>query len=177
MTDPELHIDIDHSAYYRWMPVTEGDLTYVTAADGEVNVYLTADLGPDDTTVPRPLAERQIVVESTFPGFKLRRVTVEEPTTSQTTVHLPSLSQVNADRIEAGLARRSHAANLCRLLEDAGWAKQFPVESVTAIRCDDKKWAKWLNDHFLGSDSDEADYVVAASTAEGGVAVVEESPS
>lgn len=174
-TDPELHIDIDHSAYYRWMPTPEADLTWVTDDVGEVTVFLTADLGPEDTTVPRPPAEPQMVVDSTFPGFKLRRVTVEEPATSQTTVHLPSLSRINEDRKAAGVSRRSNAANLTRLLEDAGWSKQFPVESITAIRCDDKKWAKWLNDHFLAA-GDEDEYEVAASTAENedGPAVDEE---
>lgn len=150
--DPELHIEVDHSAYYRWVPIAVAD------------VY--DDRGGDLDNIAEGQVRWTQTQESTFPGFRLQQITVNEPTTSQTTVHLPSLSKINDDRAAAGLSRRTHSSNLIRLLEDAGWARQFPVDTITAIRCDDPKWDGWLNSHFLAV-ADEVDTYEAANITTG----------
>lgn len=121
--DPELQIVVEHSAYYRWLPA------------------------PADS-----VQEGDVVTDSTFPGYVMKRVTVPEPTTSVTSVHLPSLAKINDDREAAGLGRRAHKSNLIRHLEDGPWYKHFPEGTITAISASDPQWEKWLQDHFLGTD-------------------------
>lgn len=153
-TDPELRIEVDHSAYYRFVPVPDADV-HTIIEDGGERQELISEPG-----VP------QVVVDATWPGFKMRRITVDEPTTTVTVVHLPSLSAINDGRKTAGLGRRSHKANLTRHLEDGAWYKHFPEGTIIAVRCDDPQWDQWLNEHFLGSD-DEDDYQPISTRTEG----------
>jgi hypothetical protein len=125
--DPELHFEIDHSAYYRRVPIKEEDVT-------------------DEMR-----AEEGLITDSTWKGFKLIRETVFEPTTSQVTVHLPSVQAWNDDRDAAGLARRPHHVNLAIHLTDGPFPRQFPVGSITDVRCpDDPEWEARMREHLLG---------------------------
>lgn len=112
-------IEIDHSAYYRWLPVKDEDIE-----DG------------------------MVLIEATWPGFHLYRTVVEEETTTTTGVNVPSLRSENDDREAAGLSRRSDVSNLIRHLEDGPWPKHFPMESITAVRCSDPTIETALIAHF-----------------------------
>lgn len=130
----DLVIEIDHSAYYRWLPIADGDITW--SEDG--NATRTSDGSP------------LTVIDATWPGFKMYRSIINEPTTSTTRVDRASLAQINDDREAAGLARRDEAANLIRHLEDGPWPKHFPMESITAVRCDqDPAVAARLSSYFV----------------------------
>ena len=130
--DDELVITAHHSSFYRWLPISEEDARAL--ADSEVDM-------PDQLKTK--------LVEATFPGFKLRRTTVEEPTISTTNVHLPSLRSMNDDREAAGVARRPHHANLAQHLADGPWPRHFPLSSLTDIECDDPTWQDQLRGHFF----------------------------
>lgn len=120
-TDDELTITIDTSAYYRWLPVKEDEV-----------------------------AEGDVVVDSTYPGFKMRRTIITEPDHLTTTVHLPSLRGINDDREVAGLARKPHYANLIQHLEDGPWYKMFPPGSIVGIHVDgDDEMHGKVAEHFL----------------------------
>lgn len=123
------YIEIDHSSYYRWMPVKVKDLNY--NEDGEIT---------------------DLVIDATWPGFVLRRTVVPEATTTTTSVDVKSLSETNIERAAAGLGPRSNITNLVNHLSDGPWPKHFPLESITAIRCDNAKVEARLNAHFLEVD-------------------------
>lgn len=127
---PTLRIEIDHTQYYQWVPVADADVT-------------------DDMTT----------IESTYPGFKMRRatITLDAPTTSVTDVDLLGVAQWNDDREAAGLDRRPHRVNLIQHFVDGPWSRQFPLGSITAIRADDDKWQQWLSDYFIAGD--DANYL------------------
>lgn len=114
-----LNIEIDHSQYYRWVPVPEAE----------------ADVA---TTVP-----------STFPGMRMQRITVDEPTMSTCSVYLPDLVRWNDDRTAAGLSKRPHQLNLIQHLSDGPWPRQFPLDSITDIRADIPNWAAQLKAAFV----------------------------
>ena len=135
--DEEITLTVEHSAYYRWMPVTDEDAAKLAESE--------ADL---------PESKRTKLVVSTFPGHKLKQVLVNEPTATTTNVHLPSLRQMNGDREAAGLSRRPHHANLAQHLVDGPWPRHFPLDSITDIHCDDPKWEAWLRGHVFEEDED-----------------------
>lgn len=126
--DEQWVVEVDHTAYYRWLPVPERDVK----AEEE---------------------ERGLVLDATWPGYKMRRTTITEAVTTTTTVHVPQLRKVNADRKEAGLGPRSLHANLTKHLEDGPWPKHFPLESITEIRCSNKDMAAKLTSYFVGGDA------------------------
>lgn len=118
--DEVWQIEVDHGQYYRWLPIREQDVT-----------------------------EGMVTIEATWPGFKMYRETINEPTTSTTAVNVPSLKEINVDREAAGLARKTHAQNLLRHLEDGPWPKHFPLESITAVRCSNPDIQAKLTSHFV----------------------------
>lgn len=113
-------IEVDHSSSYRWVPVKNEDVV-----------------------------EGDIVIDSTWEGFKKKRVLVNEPTTSTTGVYVPNLHAENADRISAGGSAKSLSALLSRHLEDGPWPKHFPLDSITAIRCSEPSIEAKLRSYFL----------------------------
>lgn len=113
----ELRIEIDHSAFYQWVPVREAEAV-------------------------------ETDIDGTIPGFKMRKVVVNVPTTTTTDVDLDGVAGWNADRVSAGLSTRPDRINLIQHLVDGPWEKHFPLSSITAIRASDPKWEKWLNDYF-----------------------------
>lgn len=118
--DVTWQIEVDHSSYYRWLPVKDEE---VEAGD--------------------------VVIDATWPGFKMRKTLIDEPTTSTTGVHVPSLASENTDRVAVGLGSKPLSALLTRHLEDGAWPKHFPMDSITAIRCNDKSIEAKLNSYFL----------------------------
>jgi hypothetical protein len=134
-----LNIEIDHSQYYRWVPIAEADV-YDDSAEG-------ADPAPDGQT------PRSKTVDSSFPGFRMARIVVDEPTTSTCQVNVPGVQQWNDDRAVAGLSRRTDALNLIQHLSDGPWPKQFPLDSITAIRADNPTWESQLASAFVSSAS------------------------
>lgn len=126
--DPELHFEIDHSAYYRRVPIKEEDVT------------------------DEMWAEEGLITDSTWKGFKLIRETVFEPTTSQVTVHLPSVRSWNDDREAAGLVRRPHHVNLAIHVTDGPFPRHFPVGSITDVRCNDPEWEARMREHLLAGE-------------------------
>lgn len=123
--DEDWGIEVDHSAYYRWEPIKESDVT-----------------------------EGMVTIDSYWPGFKMQRVRVDEPTTTTTGVHVASLKQINEDRKAAGLAPRSHLSNLIRHLEDGPWPRHFPMDTITAIRCPANPALEGqLRSHFVGGET------------------------
>jgi hypothetical protein len=122
IADEEWIIEVDHDSYYAWQPIAEEDVQ------------------PGD-----------VVIDSYWPGFKMKRIRVDEPTTTRTTVNVPSLQRINDDRTAAGVAPRSHISNLIRHLEDGPWAAHFPVETITAIRSSHTATGESLAAHFVGS--------------------------
>lgn len=113
-------IEVDHSSYYRWIPVKDEEI-----------------------------AEGDLVIPATWPGFHQKRVLVDEPTTSTTGVHIASLASENTDRIAAGGSPKPLSALLTRHLEDGAWPKHFPMQSITAIRCSDPAIEAKLRSYFL----------------------------
>lgn len=113
-------IEVDHSAYYRWLPVKDEDV-----ADG------------------------MVLIEATWPGFHMYRETIDEATTSTTGVNVDALRSENADRKAAGLSARPDVSNLIRHLEDGPFPKHFPMESITGIRCNNPKIEAALKAHFV----------------------------
>lgn len=146
MTDPTpaprewLNIEIDHSSYYRWVPIAEGDVFDDTADEAGVR-----------PAVPEGKTALSVTVGSTFPGFRMQRVIVQESTTSTCNVFLPDLEGWNNDREAAGLTRRPHQLNLVQHLSDGPWPKQFPLDSITAIRADDPTWENQLGSVFVSA--------------------------
>lgn len=118
-------IEIDHDAYYRWVPVKLEDVT-----------------------------DEMLTVDATWPGFKLQRVIIPEATTSTTGVHVESLAKENEDRAAAGLGPKPLHTLLANHLEDGPWPKHFPMESITAIRCSDPKIEAKLQSYFLDEVSE-----------------------
>lgn len=116
-------IEVDHTSYYRWMPVKDEDVQ-----------------------------EGDLVIDSEWPGFKKRRVVVAEPTTSTTGVYVPNLHAENADRAAAGLAAKPLHALLSRHLEDGPWPKHFPLDSIVGIRCSEPAVQAKLRSYFLESE-------------------------
>lgn len=141
--DPTIRITIEHSSYYQRIPVPEANVFDDTVEDA----------GP----VPEDKIALSRTTEATFPGYRMYNAVIQspEPVVTVTDVDLLSLARINDDRIAAGLAKKRHHQNLTRLLEDAAWVEHFPLDSIVAIRCDDPKWEKWLNDHFLGDGDDD----------------------
>jgi hypothetical protein len=123
--EPMVAITVHHSAYYDWQPRLESDVQ-----DGDV------------------------VVDAPYPGFKMVRVLKEEPNTTVTSVHIPSLDRIDNHRVEAGVGKRGRRANLIRHLEDGAWYKHFPEGSITDITATDPKFEKWLREHFLSEEGD-----------------------
>lgn len=119
-SDEVWQIEVDHSSYYRWVPVADAD---VVVGD--------------------------ITVDATWPGFKMRRVTVADATTSTTGVRVQGLMDENVDRAAAGLPAKALPALLTRHLEDGPWPKHFPLDSITAIRCSDPAVGAKLSSYFL----------------------------
>jgi hypothetical protein len=126
--DPEIVLEVDHSAYYRRVPIKNEDVT------------------------PEMLAEEGLIIDSTWPGFKLKRETVYEPTTSTTTIHLPSVQKWNDDREAAGLARRPHHVNLAIHLTDGPYSRHFPLGSITDVRCSDPEWEAQMRAHLVAGE-------------------------
>lgn len=119
-SDDVWQIEVDHSSHFRWMPVVEAE---VAAGD--------------------------ITIDSTWPGFRMRRVTVPESTTSTTGVRVQGLLDENNDRAAAGLPPKALSALLTRHLEDGPWPKHFPLDSITAIRCTEPAIEARLRSYFL----------------------------
>jgi hypothetical protein len=122
--DEVWQIQVEHSSYYQWLPIKEDEVT-----------------------------EGMVTVDSYWPGFRMHRTVVYEPTTTRTTVHVPSLKAINDDRKAAGMLPRSDLANLVQHLGDGAWPKHFPPGSITKIRCDDAVVQRVLIDNFIGGGS------------------------
>ena len=115
----EWRIEVDHSSYYAWLPVKDEDST----------PYM-------------------LTVDSYWPCFRMRRTTVDEPTTTTTTIDVDSLRQENTDRAALGLSTRTDIATLARHLEDGPWPRHFPAGTITAIRADNPEVEAGLRAYF-----------------------------
>lgn len=153
-------IEVEHSQYYRQLPVPEADLIPVMEAadppDPDDPSQDNPNPNPNPDTPPVQIGwdyngkilPMDWVVDSTFPGYKMVRTVIDEPTTTTTSVIVSSLGLINEDRLAAGLGRKSQHANLLRHLEDGPWPKHFPLESITAIRCSHPGMEAKLLDYF-----------------------------
>lgn len=146
LRDPTLRIEVDHAAYYQWLPVPEVLVVDDTPTE-------TDDNGdPVPVEVPEHMVGLSNTIDSTFPGHRMYRATVQTATTSTTDVHLPDLRVWQDERAAAGLDRRSVKHLLAIHLADGPWPKLFPLDSITAIRCADPAWQRALTEFFLTDD-------------------------